>query len=61
MEVCNQLHILATLPLGKIPQYPLDRLGGPQEQSGCCGVENILLPVLGIEWWSSSLQPVAVH
>jgi hypothetical protein len=33
------------LPLGKEPQYPLDRrLGGPQSQSGRCGEEKILDP-----------------
>jgi len=30
MEVSGQLHMLATLPLGKSSWYPLDRrLGGP--------------------------------
>jgi hypothetical protein len=29
-------------PQGKSQQYPLDRLGGPQDLSGCCGEEKIL-------------------
>jgi hypothetical protein len=36
------------------------RLGGPQSQSGHCGVEKKLLPLLGIKPWLSSLQPVAI-
>jgi hypothetical protein len=35
---------------GKCPRYPLyRRLGGPQSQSGRCGVEKNLLPMPGIE------------
>jgi hypothetical protein len=45
-KASGQHHILTILPLRKIPQYLLD---GPQEQSGCCGVETNLLPLLGIE------------
>jgi hypothetical protein len=41
---------------GKNPRYPLDRrLGGPQNQSGCCGIEKNLLPLLGIISHPSSL------
>jgi hypothetical protein len=32
---------------GKSPQYPLERrLDGPQSQSGCCGEEKNLLPLI---------------
>jgi hypothetical protein len=50
MEVSGQLHALVILPPGSHPWYTLDsRLGGPQSQSGCYGVEKNLLPLLGIE------------
>jgi hypothetical protein len=42
-----------TLPLypgGEGPQYRLYRMmDGPQSQSGRCGIEKNLLPLLGIE------------
>jgi hypothetical protein len=37
------------LPQGKEPQYPFDRLGEPQTQSGQRCNEKNLLPLLGIE------------
>jgi hypothetical protein len=41
MEVSGQVHTLATLPLGKEPQDPLNRrLGGAQSQCGCSGEEK---------------------
>jgi hypothetical protein len=61
MEVSGQLHTLATLPWGKSLRHPLDRrLGGPHGQSGCCGVEKNLLPLLGIEPRPSNPQPIAI-
>jgi hypothetical protein len=40
--VSGQLHALAALLLGKVPQYPLNkRLGGPQNQSGCSGEDPL--------------------
>jgi hypothetical protein len=44
LEVSGQLHISAALPPEKIPQYPLDRLGGPQSRSEWRGKEKILDP-----------------
>jgi len=42
MEVSGQPHVLAALPQGKEPPYPLDRrLGWPQIQSWCNGEEKI--------------------
>ena len=36
MEVNDQLHVPASLPLGKVSWYSLNRrLGGPQSKSGC--------------------------
>jgi hypothetical protein len=41
---------LQLYPRGKSPRYPLDRiLRGPQSRCGCCGEENNLLPLHGIE------------
>jgi hypothetical protein len=36
------------------------RLGGPQNQSGCCGVEKNLLALSKNETWQSRLYPVAI-
>lgn len=49
MELSGYLHVPASLPSRKEPQYLLDkRLGGPQWRSGRCGEERS--PVLpGIE------------
>jgi hypothetical protein len=45
-------------PLGISPRYPFDRkLGGPQSQSGCCGVEKNLLPLRGIETCRPARSP----
>jgi hypothetical protein len=50
MEMSGQLHVLAALPPGKDPQYPLDRrLGGPQSRSGCSSEEKNSQPPPGIE------------
>jgi len=48
--VSGQLHVPATLPQGKRPQYPLDRrLGGRQSRSGRSGEEKNPQPPPGIE------------
>jgi hypothetical protein len=61
MEMSDQLHAPAAYNAGKEPQYPLDRrLGGPQNQSGSCGEDENLLPLLGVELQPSSPQPVDV-
>jgi hypothetical protein len=45
MEVSGQLY-----PQGKSPWYPLDRrLGGPQNHSGCGGLEKNSQPLPGIK------------
>jgi hypothetical protein len=47
-------------PWVKSPRYPFNmRLGEPQSQSGCSGVEKNLLPLPGIKPRPSSLLPVA--
>jgi len=52
MEMSGKLLTLATLPQGKVPQYPLDRrLGGPQ---------NILLIIQHVHGLSSLWFYVAV-
>jgi hypothetical protein len=35
-------------PRGKSPRYPQDRLGGPQNRAGHCGIEKNILPPPGI-------------
>jgi hypothetical protein len=48
-----------SLPLH--PRYPLDRrLGGPQSQSGSCGMKKNTFPLPGTEPWPSSPQPVTI-
>jgi hypothetical protein len=43
VEVSGQLHMLTALPLWKQALYTLNqRLGGPQGQSRCCGIEKSL-------------------
>jgi hypothetical protein len=50
MEVNGQLQDLATLPQGKSPWYPSDRmLGRPQSHSGDGGEEKNFQPLLGKE------------
>jgi hypothetical protein len=50
MEVSGQLHVLAAIPPGKSPRYPLDRkLDEPQSRSRHCGVEIYSLPLPRIE------------
>jgi hypothetical protein len=58
MEVSGQLHAPATLFLGKEPPSTC-WIGwlGYQGRSRCYGGEKNLLHLLGIEPWSSSLQP----
>jgi len=52
MEMSGQAHILAALPQGKSPEYPLNRrLCGLHSWSGCFGQEINLLPLLGLETW----------
>jgi hypothetical protein len=49
-------------PLGKSPQYPLDRrLGGPQIQSGQCEGEEILDPTGTQTLTPLVVQPMASH
>jgi hypothetical protein len=55
MQVRGQIHAPGTSPPGKEPQYTLDRLGGPQSQSGRCGVEKNFLPCRELK---PSVQPV---
>jgi hypothetical protein len=43
---------------GKNPQYPLDRLGGPQSQYGHGGEEKYLA-ISGI--WTPAVQPAVRH
>jgi hypothetical protein len=46
----RQLHAVAALPLVKSPWYPLiSRLGGPQNQYGCLGEGEDVLPLVGIK------------
>jgi hypothetical protein len=53
MEVKGKLHVPATLPQGKEPQYPLDRrLGALQSHSGRGGEEKNSKPLLGIKPWN---------
>jgi hypothetical protein len=48
-------------PGGNSPWFPLDRmLGGPQSQSVCCGVEENVLPMLGIKPEPSSPQLITI-
>jgi hypothetical protein len=48
-------------PWGKNPWYPLDkRLVESQSQSGCCGLEENLMPLPGIEPELSSLYPITI-
>jgi hypothetical protein len=48
--VSGKLHALAALTPGTKLWYPFDRrLGGPQSQTGSCGVEKDLLPLPTIE------------
>jgi len=50
MEVSGQIYVLATLPQGKSPWYPLDRrLGEAHRWSGHSSEEKNSLPLLGIE------------
>jgi hypothetical protein len=44
---------------GKSPQYPLNRLGGPQSQSGRHGEEKILDPTETQTPTPQVIQPVA--
>jgi hypothetical protein len=51
---------LPLYPWGSNPQYPLHRrLGGPQSQSGHCGVKINLSALLGIKL--QLFQPIARH
>lgn len=43
MEVSGHHHALTTLPLGNKPLV-LNRLGGPESQSGCFGDQENFLP-----------------
>jgi hypothetical protein len=46
---------------GKCPKYPLHRrLGGPQSQSGPCGVKKNLLSLPRIEPWPVKHYPVII-
>jgi hypothetical protein len=57
MDVSAQLHVPATLPLGKNPQYPLDRrLGSPQNRFGRCEEEKNFAPAGNR---APAVQPVA--
>jgi hypothetical protein len=57
MEVSDQLHAPAALPLGKSPRCPLDRrLGAPQSWSGHCGKEDNLDPA---GYRTPAVQPVS--
>jgi len=55
MGVSGHLHTPATLPPGNAPQYPMDRMLGPQSWSGCAGKEKKSLPLPEIKLQSSSL------
>jgi hypothetical protein len=47
---------------GKSLWYPLGRrLGGPQNQSGCCGEGINLLSLVGIKPQQFSPQPIAIQ
>ena len=50
MEVRGQLHVMAALPLGKKPCYPLiKRQSAPQSLSKCFGEKKNFLPLRGTE------------
>jgi len=50
LEVSDQLHAPATLPMGKDTWYPLDRwLGGSQSRSGRGGEEKNSQPPPGLD------------
>jgi hypothetical protein len=49
MNVSDQHHAPATLLPGKVPRFPLNRLGGPQSQSGRFGEETNLLSLARFE------------
>lgn len=55
MEISTDLHAPDDLPQGNGPRYPLDSgLGGPQSRPGRGSREINILPLPGIETWSSS-------
>jgi hypothetical protein len=61
MEVSYQLHIPTALLPGKCLLLTWVRgLGGPQNQSGRCGIAKSLLPVPGNEPRPSSVLPIAI-
>jgi hypothetical protein len=47
-------------PQGKSPWFLLDRPGEGQSRVGCCGVQKILLSLLGLEPQASSPYPFAI-
>jgi len=52
MEMSGQAYILAALPQGNSPEYPLNRrLCGTHSRSGCFGQEINLLLLLELETW----------
>jgi len=58
MGVSHLLHVLATLPCGKEPCYPLNsKPGEPHNQCGHFGEEENLLPLQKFEL--QIIQPVA--
>jgi transposase InsO family protein len=60
MEVSCQFHALFTLPLTWGKSHPMDRRQGvPQSWPGHCEEKNLLL-LLGLEPWTSSLQPITI-
>jgi hypothetical protein len=58
----DQLPDLAALPLGKEPQYPLERrVGEPQNWSGQHGEEKNLAPAPTWILTPSAVQPITTH
>jgi hypothetical protein len=59
MEMSGPLHTLVAFTLGNNPWYPLYReLGDTENQSGRCGEDKNLLPLLGIEPQISIVQSI---
>jgi hypothetical protein len=57
MEMSEQLHMpLLFTPMGNSPLYPLDRLGGPQNQSVSYGEEKNFAPARN---QIPAIQPIA--
>ena len=60
MELSDQLHVPAALPLRKNLWYPLSsELGGHQSRSERVGEERHLLPLTGIETPPTHLNTLA--